>query len=294
MEIPKKDGTGYEGATLQEMADALLEKREGTLDPKQAEKIAALDKDVRDSDPKAAHELLDLYMPKPAAPAAEPATETDRIAVLEKQLDEVKTLLGSQSPIVQQIEDARIHGGVKNLIAQHAASLPYLAKESDDGARRVTTQIAKYRDAAKANMGLTDEQFNNHPRRQQILARAMLDCEQELKALAVRFQGFDPAKVPDKAPAGTVAVDDQTAGAATPNRIPARFQVKDGVLVDTANRPVVQTPHGQMETVPAEPLAGEPSGTAVGATPVQELDGAYTMGQLKANMRRRQQEIVAE
>ncbi len=299
MEIPKKDGTGYEVGTLQDMADALLEKRAGAIVGDDAKKIEALNKAVTGGDASAAHELLDLYIPKAAA-ADKPVADAERISVLESQLTEVKQLLGNQSPIVQQIEDARIHNGVKGLIGQHAANLPYLAKESDDGARRVTAKISVYREAAKASMGLTDEQFNNHPRRQQILARAMLDCEQELKTLAVRFTGFDPgataaATANGKPAGGTVAVDDQAAGAAaTPGRIPARFQVDGGRLVDTAGQGVVQARHGVMETVPAAPLAGEPSGTAVGATPVQQLQGSFSMDQMKANMRKRQQEISTE
>ena len=294
MEIPKKDGTGYEEGTLQEMADALLEKRAEILDPDKTKKFEAFQKAVAENDPKAAHDLLDLYMP-PADTKPKPVAADERMATVEKELQDIKQLLGRQTPIVRQIEDARIQGGVKNLITQHATNLPHLAKEINDGARRVTAKITEYRDAAKAHLGLSDEQFNNHPRRQQILARAMLDCEHDLKTLADRFRGFDPAATTGadgKAKPGTVAVEDQ---AATPvDRIPARFQVDGGRLVDTVGQVVTQARHGEMQTVPTEPLAGEPSGTAVGVAPVQQPSGPYDVDQLKANMRKRQQEISTE
>lgn len=295
MEIPKKDGTGFEVGSLQEMADALLEKRAGKPDPGQAKKFELFEKAVTENDTTAAHDLLNEYMP---AAETKPAADGERIVALETELQELRKLVGDQSPVIQQIEDARIHGGVKNLIGQHAASLPYLAKDSEDGARRVTAQIAEYRDAAKRHLGLTDEQFNNHPRRQQILAQSMLDVERQLKALADRFRGFEPAAAVDangKPKVGTVAVDDQTGGvAAAVDRIPARFKVDGGRLVDTSGQVVAQARHGEMLAVPAEPLAQEPSGTAVGAVPVEQVSGPFTLDQLKANMRRRQQEIVTE
>lgn len=293
-EIPKKDGTVTE-ASLQDMADAYM----GTLDPGDPEatkRFDAFEKAVKTNDRQAMHDLLDLYVP--AAGAAKPASSVeDRLAALEQENKALKTALGTQQPIVEQIEDARIHGGVKKLIEQQAEHLPYLAHAVADGARMVTARIAEYREAAKVQMGLSDQQFNDHPRRQQILAAAMLDCERQVKAQVERYQNFKLQEVkPDgKKPEGTVTVDDQRSGpSATPDHVPARYQVINGQLVDRTGHPTTQMRHGEIVTVPTEPLVGEPAGNAVGPVPVEQGGQPFTMDQLRARMRRQSQETVTE
>lgn len=289
-ELPKKDGSGFEVATLQEMSDAFLE-RGGPSDPEQVKKFSAFEKAVSSNDRGAMHELLDLYVPEPAKPAPAEGSGDARLAALEREQVELRQQIAGQQPIVQQIEDARIINGVTKLIETHAASIPYLAKAAGENARRVTAKIAEYRDAAKANLGLTDEQFNNHPRRQQILAAAMMDCEREIKSLAERYRDFNPpaaTTATDRKPAEAGVVDDQAAAAE--GHIPARYQMQDGRLVDTTGRPVAQGAHGGMATIPAQPLASEPGGAATEPQPATQPTGPYNVEQMKAAMRKRAQE----
>lgn len=295
IEIPKKDGSGFQVATLQELADSYLEPK-GESDPDQAAKFKAFEEAVTKNDPTAAHALLDLYMPRAAETVDKGAagTDADRVAILEQQLAEIKTSLDSQRPVVREIEEARIHSGVKSLIEQQKDKLPYLAKDAGISARMVTAKLAEYRQAATSQLGITEEQFNTHPRRQAILAAAFLDCERQLKGVADRFKGFDPAATV-KPPAGTVAatvVDDQASPGA--GHVPARYRMVNGQLVDTLGQNMQQAGHGPMEAIPSTPLASEPSGSAVGAETGAPVPGAHTPDQLRANMRKRMQEITTE
>lgn len=298
-EIPKKDGSGVEVATLQDMADAFLAGKDGPSVPDdQAKRFEAFNKAIGSNDRQAMHDLLDLYVsPEDKVDDAPKSPQEQRVAALETELAQVKALVTDQSPIVQQIEDARIQTGVKSLIQQHATNLPYLAHDSSTGARMVTNKLAEYRQAAKDSMGLTDEQFNKHPRKQQILAAAMMDCERQIKADVDRYRGFDPkaaAPSPQPGTPGVTVVDDQANGNPL-DRIPARFKVgPDGRLIGGGGQTVGQTAHGTVQTVPGVPLASDPSGTAVGPEAPPPLTGSYTPDALRDRMKVRMQEIATQ
>lgn len=296
-EIPKKDGSGVEVATLQEMADALLAGKDAPpVSAEQAKRFETFEKAVGANDRQAMHELLDQYVPDGAKADDTPKSPQDqRVAALEAQLTELRGMVDNQSPIVQQIEDARIQTGVKSLIGQHAENLPYLAHDAATGARMVTDKLSEYRQAAKDSMGLTDEQFNSHPRKQQILAAAMMDCERSIKANIERYNGFTPgAPKPAARTPGVAVVDDQNV-ANLADRIPARFKVgPDGRLMNGSGQTAGQTAYGQVQTVPAAPLATEPSGTAVGPEAAPPLTGSYTPDALRDRMKARMQEMSTQ
>ena len=298
-ELPKKDGSGVEVATLQEMADAFLSDKGGSpASDDQTKRFEAFEKAIGQNDRQAMHDLLDLYVPSEEKADDTPKNpQEQRVAALETELAKVKALVTDQSPIVQQIEDARIQTGVKSLIQQHATNLPYLAHESSTGARMVTNKLAEYRQAAKDSMGLTDEQFNNHPRKQQILAAAMMDCERQIKANVDRYRGFEPkaaAPSPQPGTPGVTVVDDQNKSNSL-DRIPARFKVgPDGRLIGGGGQPAGQTTHGTVQTVPGVPLTSEPSGTAVGPETAPPLTGSYTPDELRDRMKVRVQEISTQ
>ena len=287
IEFPQEDGS-LGVATLQDMLDAYKGRGEQP-DAEMRKKIELFDKAVASNDRDAAHALMDLYMPEAAKPEA---TADDRLAALQTEVQELRKAVDSNSPVVAQIEEARVHSGVTALIKQQEKQLPYLAQDAVDGAKRVTAKLMEYRQAAKAQYGMTSEQFDKHPRRQQILAAALMDCERSLKGIAERFKGFVPTETPvEPAKTGGV-VDDQVKSV---NHIPARFHAAGSVLTDASGQAVTQMRHGAMETVPAAPLGSEPSGSAVGPVPAEALKGGpVTPEQLKANMRLRMQEMTSE
>ncbi len=291
MEIPKADGSGYEVASLQEMADALMSQRAGpAIDSNDVEKFNAFKDAVSgNGDPEAAHKLVDMY----SAPKAAPVPDTnEQIAALQAELQATRSMVDSHAPLMRQIEDVKVQGATKGIIEQYAAQLPYLARDSAAGAQVVVARVAEYRAAAESQFNMTPEQFATHPRRQEVLLAAFKDSENRLRAVAERFKGFDPqAAAPAPTPANPGVVDDQAATTNTPGRIQAPYRAEGGLLVPTNGQPAAPIPQGPPSSVPSTPLSSEPSGTAVGPEVSQPQGPPRTMKDIEAQMRTRLQEM---
>ncbi len=298
VDIPMPDGTVLT-KSIQEMADASVAAHSSfSATPDEAaraklyERIAIGGEDGR----LAGHALVDQAIP--GAPAAPELSEKETIAAMGEKIETLTKIVEQHTPVNDALRNAQEIQGFKGVVERVKESCPYLS-HNPDGAAMLQQTMRAMQQMAEQSFGLTAAQFAVHPQRTQILVQAVSTVETRLRNQAELYKGFAPPAAGAAAAAPTTnVVNDQNT---VPGVIPPNVTFdKDGIARNRAGQPITQQAHGPMvvvpegQTIPSQPLTGEPSGTAVSGAPAGVPGNQpFTLGDLKANLAARRQAMDA-
>lgn len=281
--VPFPDGR-EEVVTPDQLAEAYRSVRSRpSVEPEVLELATLMDKAAK-GDQEAVRKVMEKVYGVPKAPDAPP--DPPAIAVLKKEVEDLKTALGSVAPTVEQINEAKNIHNLDRLIETNKDKFPFLSRSP----QRAQEAYQMWNQALNLvrSRGV-DPAALNTGQLETVAGFVLKTLEDKLQITLKAFGVQVPANGTSRPP---VMVDDQNRPIAPASRSPRYVTLPDGKIYDTSSgRFVTQTAYGEFISVPDAPTTPA-GGTDLGMNPAAPA-GPRTVEVMKQQIRNRMAQINA-